>query len=127
MTRFFDEPGTSPTDPQDRNQDREISALRELVSGADLTSDHAGSTDPADTDVDNLPRPAPEDDPTLPSYHWHSVAAGRGWEQPMLDGGHGGVDPHVWLWRHQQEHHHQHRPRLDATDTTPRAPRGRTP
>lgn len=29
--------------------------------------------------------------PSAPSYHWHSVVEARGWEQPRLDGGHGGV------------------------------------
>lgn len=33
----------------------------------------------------------------LPGYHWHSVVAARGWEQPTLDGRNGGEDPSAWL------------------------------
>lgn len=35
--------------------------------------------------------------PSLPGYHWHSVVAARGWEQPTLDGRNGGEDPSAWL------------------------------
>ena len=65
------------------------------------------------------------DDPSLPGYHWHSVAARRGWEQPTLDGSNGGHDPQAWLWRHQQEHHKANRPRLDTNETTPPPERDR--
>lgn len=67
---------------------------------ADLRPEHFVSA--------HLPEPPPEDrdlkwlaeqiaiankqlGPSLPAYHWHSVVQARGWEQPRLDGGHGGV------------------------------------
>lgn len=74
---------------------------------------------------DDLPAPRPGEDPSQPSYHWHSVVAQRGWEQPTLDGTNGGQDPHAWLWRHQQEHQLHHRPRLDTTTVPPQPRQGR--
>lgn len=42
-------------------------------------------------DLDDFLRAGAADPtPADPSFHWHSVVQARGWEQPRLDGGHGG-------------------------------------